>query len=545
MGQLRLPSPIARIGAVSALLFLPFFIPNTSALPATGPTDWIVDSDTVLHEETRVVAGRVLVTGNATLTLEGATLQVGTALLVEKNATLQMRPSRSLASRLAPADPDMGFWIHVNGTLTAEGTPRSIIEGLNGDPLTNLFYGNGGLTVFGHLDLRDTIVQNGTSGIIVGNSATAQLHHVRLLNLNFTGLGTWGHATLNDVFTSGSYLGVSGKEACNLDIRDSVLEATGEALLVNGCVARVKNTTMHGLASGVNANGAANVTIEDATIEGYRNYGFQAKLLPGPRPEDPVKRPRFLLEDVRFIAAELGPPAPQTPDYRLSRGINVIGSEQATIRRVTIQDHQGAGVDVQSASIRLEESVIQRNGGYGVRAVDATFENDLVEGNDFGRPAQGTANAKGPISWIVGFQAVAHDGERNESPGLRVEVYPAGAGGPVFESTQEQAQAGATRVAFEAYGTDDAGRPVFLGPFRYRATHPSFPAPKEGAVDVTAGELAFVIDDSAGPVWLGLLPLGMISAAVLLFLYAVVGGRLNQGLRRLRRRTRKRRPQQP
>lgn len=493
-----------------------------TATPADAQgADWTIDEETVLAKTTRSVSGDIVIHSGAELRLEGATLKVGGRILVEAGGTLTAGPSDGQASQILPTDPEEGFWIRVDGTMTTQGTPSTLIEGLNGDGLESAVGGGGGLDVAGTARLTDVHIRDSTSGVVVEETGDLRVEDSLLEDLGFAGVAVRGRAVLvNDTFI-GSSMAVTGRSTCDITLVDSETRALGNGLHVNGCNAGVRNTRFVGGQNGVVLTSDAVVAVLDSTIVNSTVSGASARQAPGESPGGPLLKPTLFIAN-SVLEANHAPADPGALDARVAHGITPVGAALLALEKTTVRGFEGSGIYARESTLLLRNSTFEGNGRFGVHAFAGTFQQDpLDSGNRFGSEDPVDRNGQGPIRHTRMVTAWATDIEEQATPGLSLSIYAEGSDEPVYEVVESPEVS--VRARFEAYETDGDGDPVYLGQFRYETQHPELDHSTRGDLGPSQTTLVVPLAVVEEPWYMSTATLAFLGVGALLMVYAVFG----------------------
>lgn len=427
---------------------------------AEDPSDWTVAHDTTLDGGTKAVPGKVVVQEGATLTLRGATLLVGDQVRVEPGGRLVLGPNAGVPTRLAPYGT-AGFSMHVAGRIESAGTPRTIVEGLNGGALeAATAQAPGGITIAGTADLRDLWVRNGTAGLVVLAEGQLDLRDSRLESLYLMGVASLGAARLQHVETAGNIIALSGKgPACSIAVADSELDTVSAVAQMNGCPLTIERSRLlHGGTDLVLTN-PATYTVRDSILEGYKTRGIRGD-----------GSNTLLLSNVTFL-----------PSAAAQHALELRAGTRAVLEGVTIGGHAGAGILAQASTLEFRGVAIAGNAGFGVESVNGDFPAGLGG-------ARLDGNAAGPIRDLMHVRLAASMEDGTPLAGYRVAVTDRH-GAPVAEVAAAGLD-GAT-LEFPTFANATDGMPEPLGPFRYLVTSEAGTA--EGTLVPTNGVVAVTV----------------------------------------------------
>jgi hypothetical protein len=494
-------------------------LPPAQAAGGDAPA-WTVDHDTVLAEG-KTVAGQVWVTNNATLRLEGATLLVGERLLVTPGAKLVLAPRGGTPAALGPAPGSKTFWIEVNGTLEATGTPGATISGLAADMgsgMRSFLTGKGGLQVRGSADLEGATLQDSLGGLFIQARGSATLRDAAVRKPGEAGIMSYGRLVLErSNVTGATVFGVVGRDSCDLTVADSSIDSGSDTFLVSGCRASVRSTRILYGNGGLSVNGDANVTVQDSVVERYRNFGVLMKAFPDP--SGVMERPslRLLRTDLRPAKGAL-------------HGIQAEGAQLVDVEGSDISGHLVNGIEARTSRLKLADVALHGNGGYGLLLLRSQLLGSPIPDADFGSDAV-TVNRRGAISQQVLAEASALDAQGTPVQGLHLRVEGSD-GATVFEG--DAGGNSTLSIRFEAYAAGPDGKPRFLGPFRYEATSPQIPSPITGTIDPAQGILQLREQDggSGGIPWSAFAQFGLLFGGVGLVSYGLLSGPIRKLLRR-------------
>jgi hypothetical protein len=420
----------------SLLVFMTLIALLPSIPAQSGPVQtWTsrdVDVD-VLH----VAAGE-------TLRILGSTVTVHDAVLVDAGGTLELGPAGPRPT-IVQGDAH-GFWMSINGTLRAVGTPATVLQNFRGEGLDSVLLQPGGIKVAGNADLGDVVVRNGTAGIAIQPTGAAWIHDSRIEDLYLMGVASLGQLTLERTSVTGNIIGVTGKgDACHIVVRDSHLESLGANLQVNGCDATVEGSSLVGGDNTVVLNGRLELNMTQVSVTGYLSRGLRSDGSAIIRIQDAFFEPRPL-------------PAHGEPKA-FHLGIELRAGNEADLRNVTLRGHRDDGLLAESSIVRARECFFEDNGGYGIRLYGESVA-QLRPTNTFLR------NGKGSVQEVQSTLFEALDGAGNPAPGLHVEL-DAADGSPVANATQPGS---AATLVYETYRND-----TYAGPFHYRASYLAAP----------------------------------------------------------------------
>lgn len=442
-----------------------------------GPEDdWIIASDAVLRLETRTITGSVIIKGGAKLQMFGATLAVGEKIHVEKDASLVLRPEAATPSLLKPTDPAQGFWMEVEGAIESRGEPRTEIRGLLGHGLDSVLLLPGGIKVNGTASLADVHIQRGQAGLIVGPGGVLSIENGTLEWLYLMGIASSGTVNLKNVEMRNNIIGVAGRMTCQLHLYNVTLDSSGGNVQVNRCPVTIESSRLLNGSRSVMVAGPTTVRITDTEILGYQAQGVAA---------DGVDS-RVLLDRVRIVAGWEG-----------QHGIKLMRGSRAEVDGATIENNQDSGIWANGGHLRLHNSSLHSNRGYGVELVGGKLFDDPLADNDYGSRRAGSDNHKGAISRSIVMSAIAVDHDNQSVPGLSLEIISAALGQSVF--SEKDSPLDRVQFVLDAYRTDELGLTPFLGPFELRASHPLLTRPVQITLPLNEETVIIELDRGAQP----------------------------------------------
>lgn len=431
----------------------------------------------------------LVVRAPATLRLEGTDLRVGNRIVIEEGATLELgplgdRPTGIGALAEGPPSKTTGFWMIVNGTLRASGTPATTIHGIRGDGLADMYGLTGGIHVGGQAILSDVHIHDGNSTLITRPEGSIVLSRVVIERMGFMGIGLYGSLSMDNSTVGGSVNGIMGTEGCEMQVRDSRIEATVYGLSDKSCPLLLERTAIVGALNGLFLSGTANATVTDTTITEYTQHGIFAKGKP-----DNVNQLRTRLTARGVLLDPLGRQAGSFD------GLTLQGAD-AQLVDSTIQGNTGAGIrESDFSTLDLENVSVVRN-GVGLVALGAEVDADLLETNNFGEPGSPEANEQGQIEATIAAFAFVMGHDNHTLPGGRLKVFGIEPTAALLD-TNTTDSSGRILGTFPAYMRIVTGHSVFLGPFTYEVSHPLLDEPLRGDLDLARPlAIAHVPDDA-------------------------------------------------
>lgn len=498
----------------------PWVVANSEAVVSSQ--DWVVTSNVTVEDDTVSITGGLVVASGATLHLKGSTLWIGTRVEVEPNATLIAEPNQDRPSQLLPLNRTAGFWIHVNGTMWTQGRPATLIEGLNGEGFNTFFLPTGGFKINGVAELADVEVRNGAGGLLVNATGRLALRDANLHRLGIVGIMSEGRVSLLNTTVQGHSIGVTGKATCNFLVRGSRFENFATNLQVNSCPTRVVSSHLLNASKSIVVNGRSLLSVEDSLIEGYESYGISG-----------LSSTRILLQNTTIIAGS------KNEDLDRQRGVDLKPNSWLTLERSVIRGNYQDGIYAQSSVVEARNSTLDSNGRYGILLYGGRFLGDPATTNDYGSTLLGTQNQAGAISAEAVLKVSVVDGDNESIPGLTIKVMREASGQVLFSETDSPNRTVA--VSFETYTIDPLGRPVFLGPFSYTASHPFLSKPVEGSIDLGKQRLDIYTDDQSTLALRNVIvTAALIGGAGLLLAYGVFADPILKAVDGLRKKGRRR-----